>query len=234
MQQQVVRLWPKTIGDVNDSAIPHLARYSFAKSFLQNKTVCDIACGVGYGSFYLSQFAGNVVGMDISEDAIEWAKQYFQNDKITFYCADGSNQWPFDKMFDIITSFETLEHVQSPDAFLSQLDYHLSDKGTLFMSVPNGPRDKNKTDNPYHLHHFSAEEFQDLINKYFAEPQFYSQAYKKNLKHYTAKFLNKTGLAKKQRYFLNNYYLSEGLDSNLKTWFVIAKKKITAQNRPLK
>jgi len=228
--EKIVRLWPKTLEEVYKTAIPHLARYHFAMPNVTGKNVCDIACGVGYGSFYLSQYAGNVVGIDVSEEAIEWAKRYFQNHKTKFYCADGSLLWPVENKFDVVTSYETLEHVQNPDMFLSQLHAHLSENGILLMSIPNGPRDKKRTDNPHHLHHFSAEDFQNLINKYFANAQFYSQSYSKNLKHYTAKCLHKLRLAKKQIYFLNNYYLSKGLDKNLKTWFVIAKKENKIKN----
>ena len=225
LQEEKVRLWPRTVSQARSMAASHLARYQFARSAVQGGRVCDIACGAGYGSCFLSKYAGSVVGMDISDSAIEWAREHFQNDKVSFYCADGSKNWPVNETFDVITSFETLEHVPHPEEFLEQLVSHLKPTGVLFLSVPNGPRDKKKTDNPYHLHHFTENDLKELIRKHFTEPRFYSQAYKKNFKHYGAKWFRKLHLVKKQMYFPENYYLSKGLDTELKTWFVIAKKK---------
>lgn len=224
-QEEKVRLWPKTVAEARDMAASHVARYEFTKSAVQDKNVCDIACGAGYGSCFLSKHARTVTGIDISDSAVDWAKSHFQNEKVTFYCADGSKAWPVEQRFDVITSFETLEHVPDPEVFLRQIDTHLAIEGTLFMSVPNGPRDKKKTDNPYHLHHFDEDEFKKMIRKYFDNAQYYSQSYRKNWKHYGAKLLRKLGLVKKQKYYSENYYLAKELDPECKTWFVIARKK---------
>ena len=224
-QEEKVRLWPKTVNEARRLAASHIARYGFAESAVRNKRVCDIACGAGYGSCFLSKFAEIVTGIDISTQAIEWARTYFQSENVSFHCADGSKAWPVDETFDVITCFETLEHIPEPHAFIEQLVVHLAPGGKLFLSVPNGPRDEKRANNPYHLHHFTEIMLKELINKYFVEPQFYSQAYKKNWKHYTAKCLRKCRLTKKQRYFPGNYFLSEGLNPQLKTWFVTAKKR---------
>lgn len=223
-QDETLRLWPKTVAKIRDRAVVALARYQFAKPSVQDKNVCDVACGAGYGSCFLSQSAKTVTGMDISDSAIDWANKYFHNENLTFHCADGSKTWPVDQQFEVITSFETLEHVPKPEDFLHQLDMHLAKDGQLFMSVPNGPRDKKKTDNPYHIHYFDKKDFENLIAEYFDDPQYYSQAYRKNWKHYGVKMLRKLGLVKKQKYFLGNYYMVKGLDPKCKTWFVVAQK----------
>ena len=220
-----VRLWPKDLNGARLFAAAHFARYMFAKPFVAGKNICDIACGVGYGAYLLAQSAAGSVGIDISDEAIDWARTNFCGDNVSFYCADGSKDWPVDETFDVITCFETLEHVPDPDAFIKQLVTHLAPGGKLFLSVPNGPRDEKRANNPHHLHHFTEIMLKELVGRYFAKPQFYGQAYKKNWKHYTAKCLRKCRLVKKQRYFPENYFLSEGLDPQLKTWFVIAEKR---------
>ena len=80
-QEEKVRLWPKAIDQARSMAASHIARYEFARPAVQGKRLCDIACGAGYGSCFLSQYAKSVVGIDISASAIEWAKEYFQNNK---------------------------------------------------------------------------------------------------------------------------------------------------------
>jgi 2-polyprenyl-3-methyl-5-hydroxy-6-metoxy-1,4-benzoquinol methylase len=205
------------------NAASHVARYGFAKEAVEDRRVCDVACGVGYGSFYLSKWASEVAGMDISEKAIKWAWHYFKNDNVSFYCVDGSKDWPVEEQFDVITSFETLEHIAEPRDFLRQVKGHLANDGVLYMSVPNGPRDKSKTDNPYHLHYFTEADLKVLIGEFFGEVSFYSQCYRKNWRHYGAKFLRKAGIVNRQRYFAGNYYLREGLNESVKTWFIIAR-----------
>ncbi len=219
-----VRLWPETIAQARSLATSHVARYNFAKKYVEGKNVCDIACGVGYGSNFLSQTAKSVIGIDISSDAVDWAKKYFSNDNIQFLNIDGCQQWPVEHDFGVITSFETMEHVESPDIFLKNLYDHLEPGGILVLSVPNGPRDEQKTDNPHHLHYFDQISLQELIGKCFSDFQCYSQAYKKNFKHYACKLLRKIKVLGKQLYFVDNYYLADGFDKKLKTWVVIARK----------
>jgi len=221
---KAVRLRPKTSGEAASQAASHFARYHFAQKFVSGKNVCDIGCGAGYGSNYLAQTAKKVIAMDISADAIDWASKYFSRDNIKFLTADAVDQWPIEDKFDVITSFETMEHVERPEIFLERIYNHLLPGGMLFLSVPNGPRDKKRTNNPHHLHHFSDADLKSLVEKYFSKAEYFSQAYKRDIKHYTTKLLRKMGLLKKQPYFVDNYFLTPTLCRNLKTWVVIAYK----------
>ena len=53
--------------------IEHLHRYALASLFCKNKNVLDIASGEGYGSNILSQYADQVTGVDIDENAVKYA-----------------------------------------------------------------------------------------------------------------------------------------------------------------
>ena len=53
----------------------HLHRYMLAAKFAEGKTVLDIACGEGYGTYILSQVAKSVIGVDISKETIAAAKE---------------------------------------------------------------------------------------------------------------------------------------------------------------
>lgn len=219
------RLWPRTIAEAARQATQHLARYSFAQRFVVDKNVCDVACGVGYGSSFLAKTAQKVTAMDISPEAIEWASKYFSRNNTKFLVADAAKPWPVDDKFDVIASFETMEHLEDPEIFLKHVYSHLLPSGVLVLSVSNGPRDRKKTNNPYHLQHFSDAELKALIQKCFTKAEFFSQAYKKDIKHYGSKFLRKIKLLKKQPYFVGNYFLVPGLCNHLKTWVVIAHKQ---------
>jgi len=115
----------------------HIERYVFASKFAKNKSVLDIACGVGYGcKILLNAGALSVEGVDISEKIIDYAKQNYQNDKIKFNCYS-IYDLAKNGEYDLITCFETIEHVQDDRAALRKLHDALKEDGYLIISTPN-------------------------------------------------------------------------------------------------
>lgn len=218
------RLWPETIEEACRAAPSHMARYYFARRFVEGKKVCDVASGAGYGSRFLAETAASVTAIDISQDAVSWAECHFSVDNVRYIAADATEDWPVEGGFDVVTSFETLEHLTSPAIFLKQVSKHLKADGMLVMSVPNGPRDQKRTDNPHHLHHFTDSELRNIVEDCFSGVEYFSQDYRKNYKHYGTKILRKIGVLKKQTYFLKNYFFAPGLRMDLKTWLLVAHK----------
>lgn len=156
----------------------HLERYRFAKQFVENKKVLDIACGIGYGSHLLGIYgkAREVIGVDISNEAIETAKNTYQSKNISFKLTHGE-QLPFDNnYFDVIVSFETIEHTISPSNFLFELYRVLNDNGTLIISTPNKRFHsiwKKRPWNPYHMIEFYPMQFRELLIKYFPKIEYW-------------------------------------------------------------
>ncbi len=209
-----------TVSEVADKRAACLARYVFAEKFIKGRTVCDVACGTGYGSSYLARTAKQVVGIDISIEAIDWAQKHFGADNVTFLKADVIESWPVQGRFDVVTSFETMEHVKPPERFLDLINEHLLPGATLLLSVPNGPRDLlNHSDNHRHLQHFSDVELKSLINPRFSQVKYFSQVYVKNLRHYLAKLLKMKSIR-----LLSNFVFVPGLLPNVKTWLAVAHK----------
>jgi 2-polyprenyl-3-methyl-5-hydroxy-6-metoxy-1,4-benzoquinol methylase len=135
----------------------HMERYRFAAGFARGKTVLDIACGVGYGSKILSEAGAlSVDGVDICGKTIRYAKQRYEADGIRFIPAGITDYMP-GKHYDLIVSFETIEHVSDYKAALNNLSSLLSDKGTLLISSPNriitNPRCLKITDKPKNRFH---------------------------------------------------------------------------------
>src|SRR3990167_3806200 len=91
----------------------HWQRYKWIK--LKGKKILDCSCGTGYGSGLLAQ-NNEVTGVDISEEAIEFAKQHFTAE----FKVGNAEQLEFeDESFDAVVSFETIEHLDNPYKFLS-------------------------------------------------------------------------------------------------------------------
>ncbi|GGI57625.1 SAM-dependent methyltransferase [Winogradskyella haliclonae] len=75
-----------------------------------NGKILDLACGKGRHSIYLNKLGYNVTGVDLSEQSINYAKQ-FENDTLTFDVHDMTKPYPetFDAVFNLFTSFGYFE-----------------------------------------------------------------------------------------------------------------------------
>ncbi|MDO8669413.1 MAG: methyltransferase domain-containing protein [Candidatus Buchananbacteria bacterium] len=149
----------------------HLQRYHFAKNFSNHKIVLDIACGTGYGSQIIkSGGANHVIGVDISSEAIDYAKNKFNNDHIEFVCRP-ADDLPFNKAyFDLVVSFETIEHLddKTRNNYLKELYRTMKEGAQLIISTPNklvtSPR-RDKPRNKYHFREYKLNELKDILTK---------------------------------------------------------------------
>jgi ubiquinone/menaquinone biosynthesis C-methylase UbiE len=149
----------------------HIYRYRFAARFVRGKRVLDIACGEGYGTAALGKAgATQVIGVDISEEACSYAKAKYAVD-----ARPGNAECiPLpDQTVDTVVSFETIEHVSSPRAFLEECARVLAPKGTLVLSTPvKGVYPRN---NPFHVSELSVEDLVRLLTPLFSGIRLYSQ-----------------------------------------------------------
>ena len=162
----------------------HIKRYEFAAGFCEGKVVLDAACGVGYGSARLSAVAREVTGVDISAEAVIYAQGHYQKENIHFHAMDVCNLSFPDGYFDIVCSFETLEHLDAPLEFLAQVKRVLKENGILIISTPNAKRTVIKPDNPYHNMEFSMKDFNDTLGKYFSRVEIFGQRRRQSPVHY--------------------------------------------------
>ncbi len=100
----------------------HIERYQFAQQFLKpDWIVLDAACGSGYGSEILSKKAKKVIGIDINQEAINYAQNHYSQPNITYLVGDLNQNLNFpDEYFDAIISFETIEHVRNQHLLLAE------------------------------------------------------------------------------------------------------------------
>lgn len=162
----------------NETMLEHLHRYAITFNFIKEKKILDIACGEGYGCFLMSKTASHVTGIDINDETINKAKEKYNTNNIEFRQGD-ILQIPFaDQSFDIITCFETLEHVEEHDIVLSELKRVLKRSGLLFISTPekSNYRDKRRYNNPFHKKELYIHEFKELLNQQFKFASFHSQS----------------------------------------------------------
>ena len=116
----------------------HLSRYEFAGRQAAGLRVLDAACGTGYGSALLAESAVRVDGVDQCRETIAWATHNYGRSNTCFHAAYVEFT-PFpDSTFDLVVSFETLEHTLSPTTTLWEFVRVMKPGGCGIFSVPNG------------------------------------------------------------------------------------------------
>ena len=156
----------------------HFHRYALAAHWCVNKRTLDAACGEGYGSALLAQSAGSVEAVDISEQAINHARQrYGYLPGLGFQKAD-CTELPFaDNEFDRVVSFETLEHLAEHDRLSAEFRRVLKPDGYLVLSSPDKAiySDEQNTVNEYHVKELYRDELEALIGRHFPASQLLGQ-----------------------------------------------------------
>ena len=146
----------------------HLKRYFFAKDYVFG-VVLDIGCGSGKGTYMLSQQARvyKCIGIDVSEEAILYAKDHFANQNVEFAHMDATNLFLFENgYFDSIVAFEVIEHIKNYKKMLDEIKRVLKPSGCCLITTPN--RRGEHSGNPYHHSEFSHAEFGELLKGYFS------------------------------------------------------------------
>ncbi|MDO8592347.1 MAG: class I SAM-dependent methyltransferase [bacterium] len=150
----------------NIIADEHLIRYELAKRYVKGKVVLDLACGSGYGARILA-IAGavKVIAIDVSREAIEYANKNFAHENIDYRIGDAQALDLPDKSIDIITSFETIEHLADQHKYLAELKRVVKPNGLVFISTPN--REASTGKNPFHVQEYDKQEFTGLLKQHF-------------------------------------------------------------------
>lgn len=149
--------------------LEHLGRYLWAADecrSIPDSEVADVACANGYGTLILSKSSKSVHGFDRSAEYISRAPKA-ENLEYVVCDLDSFSPEGYEDRFDLITCFETVEHVKKPDSLVKLLHGMLKPGGTLLISFPNSVYEKtdeyglNKDE--YHLHVFEKEEMLNLL-----------------------------------------------------------------------
>jgi SAM-dependent methyltransferase len=166
-----------TTGVTGDIQNEHYHRYLFALRFCNGRDVLDVASGEGYGSALLASSARTVLGVDIDETTIEFARRAYQQNNLSFRKGDVTALPVDDASVDVVVSFETLEHITNHNGFFSEVKRVLRPDGTLIVSTPD--RKVYSEDpgykNPFHLKELSRDEFETVLTNEFLNVRIFEQ-----------------------------------------------------------
>src|SRR5258708_27096902 len=148
----------------------HLSAYEEASKRAHGKRVLEIGCNTGYGTKILSQICSEIVGVDLSVNALQVAAERYAGDNIEYLRIDGITL-PFeDAAFDLVISFQVIEHISNYETYLSELKRVLKPDGLVIFTTPNARVRLDpgmKPWNEFHVTEFSAEELRQLLCEWF-------------------------------------------------------------------
>lgn len=157
----------------------HYARYLFASRFARGERVLDLGCGAGYGAALMAESAVSVTGIDLSAEAVEYARTQYNRANLQFRTASCTATGLPDASFDLITAFEIIEHLDDWPKLLSEVRRMLAPDGQFFVSTPNkhyyGEAREGAGANPYHVHEFELAEFEAALRDMFPSVSLYTQ-----------------------------------------------------------
>jgi len=161
----------------------HVARYEYASQFIKGKSVIDAACGSGYGTLLIADGGANeVIGVDISEEAIAIARTKYAHPKVKFRTLDVESLSELgSEIADTVVSFETIEHVADDRKFLKGVNHVLRKGGTFIVSSPErrcgGVKERvtRIPANPFHRREYTRSEFARLLSEHFVVDEILGQ-----------------------------------------------------------
>lgn len=157
--------------------LEHYHRYAIVLSALSDKDVLDVACGEGYGSSMMADVAKSVIGVDVSQEAVDNAKSSYKKTNLTYQQGSASDLGFSDESFDVVVSFETIEHLMEQEEMISEISRVLRPNGRVIISSPNRPvfHEEYGADNEYHVKELDFQEFDLLLRNKFKFVDYYGQ-----------------------------------------------------------
>jgi GT2 family glycosyltransferase/SAM-dependent methyltransferase len=157
--------------------LEHYHRYALALEVVKEKDVLDVACGEGYGSSLMAGVAHSVIGVDISNDVVDYASNTYQKPNLAFHQGSVINLNFENASFDVVVSFETIEHLAEQAQMLAEIRRVLRPNGLLVISSPNRPiySEESEEHNEFHVKELDFNEFDELLRTQFPTIQYFGQ-----------------------------------------------------------
>jgi 2-polyprenyl-3-methyl-5-hydroxy-6-metoxy-1,4-benzoquinol methylase len=153
-------------------AIMHRSRYEWLLGLVDvpRASILDFGCGSGYGAEFLAENGGRVMGIDISPSSIAYAKTKFPRVSFLEYdLTDRNLTKVVSQRFDLIVSFDVIEHVEKWWAFFENIRELLKRGGTAIVGCPNRVShfDFNPLWNKFHVQEFTPAQLEWIARTQF-------------------------------------------------------------------
>ncbi|MBS0287506.1 MAG: class I SAM-dependent methyltransferase [Proteobacteria bacterium] len=198
MQIQNGNFWDAKL--YNEMAVP---QYHVAMNLLETypfqgtEEVLDIGCGTGNITVHIAEKVkkGKVIGIDISEDMINFAKQTFSGVSNLSFEQKNIIDISYANKFDLITSFNTLHWVKEKETAIEKMFAHLKKDGHLLVTMLRSSFDAEPMNialtqtvrdqkwygyfkefkPPYYLYNVKSKEYKDILMRVGFTIQFFNE-----------------------------------------------------------
>ena len=162
----------------------HLVVYEWIAARLRGLRVIDMACGEGYGANVLAAEAASVIGVDANPEAHEHARLRYRAANLRF---ERGLVESYGEPADAVVFLQTIEHLQDPGAALAHFRSLVSAAlAPCYVSTPNvltlAPKGADRSGNPWHVHEYRREEFEELCREHFADVELYGLFHARKLR----------------------------------------------------
>lgn len=116
----------------------------------------DFGCGTGYGTHRVASSCASIVGVDISGDAIDFARSRYSADNLSYQAIQPlpDHPAPFpDASFDVVLSFQVVEHIWDVGSYAAELFRLLAPGGTAIVATPDRTTRLFRGQRPWNLYH---------------------------------------------------------------------------------
>jgi len=169
------RVHPETY-PAGETLQEHVARYVFAAGYCKGKHVLDVASGLGYGTDYLRKQSSRAIGLEIDQKCVQCSRYLYP---LTTYEQGSAERMPaeWSEAYDVVVSFETIEHLERPGDFLQEVFRCLRPGGLFICSTPNKSLYLFQGHNRFHIKEFYFGEFLKLIETRFSVREVFGQSF---------------------------------------------------------
>jgi 2-polyprenyl-3-methyl-5-hydroxy-6-metoxy-1,4-benzoquinol methylase len=139
--------------------------YVVAKPYVSGD-VLEVGCGEGRGINLLTERAKSFTAVDKLKPVLDELQKKYPAARFM-----AMNIPPLaslaDNAFDVIVSFQVIEHIKDDSLFLKEIHRVLKPGGTALITTPN--RRMSLSRNPWHIREYLPEELKSLAAKFFSQ-----------------------------------------------------------------
>lgn len=137
--------------------------YEYAKPFIKGMKVLDVGCGNAYGTSLMATDALEITGLDYDQVTIDENIARYKDQKNLSFKRATIPPIPFeDNTFDVVTSFQFIEHIVPRKEFMKECLRVLKPGGKVLITTPNVK--KSLARNPFHVHEYTFDEIKGEIS----------------------------------------------------------------------
>jgi SAM-dependent methyltransferase len=173
MRQTTERHDPTAVRTDEERVIDALHRFAYlnATKYCGSHTaVLDVGFGEGYGAEILAPAAASYDGIEVDEQAVEHARRRHPIPNASLRVYDGL-RLPFrDQTFDLVVSFQVIEHVADVLTFAHELRRVLKVDGVALLTTPNRSHRLEPGERPwnrYHVTEYDADGLRAVLSTAF-------------------------------------------------------------------